>query len=117
MCEEPGCDLSGRNGRQKLSIVLKTIPLRLLGRWGTGKAQAVVQGRTPGQATEAHRDFVDLTALIYENFRPRRVKMPNLPRRSSAAAHDARPGDTWRRRRPSRFRGDEATPGSQPSKR
>ncbi len=66
----------GGIGRQKLSIVLKTIPLRLFGRWGSRKAQALVQGRAPGQVTEAQRHFMDFTALVDENFRPRRVKMP-----------------------------------------
>ena len=66
----------GGIGRQKLSIVLKTVPLRLLGRWGTRKARAVVQGREPEQMTEAQRLFMDFIALTHENFRPRRVKMP-----------------------------------------
>ncbi len=66
----------GGIGRQKLSIALKTIPLRLLGRWGTRKTQQVVRGRAPEQVTEAQRRFIDFVALIQENFRPRRVKMP-----------------------------------------
>lgn len=66
----------GGAGRQKLSIVFKTIPLRLLGAWGTRKAAELVLGRAPANPSPAVKYFVQFMSLIHRNFRPRMVKMP-----------------------------------------
>jgi len=66
----------GGVGRQKLSIVFKTIPLRMLGAWGTRKAGELVLGRAPANPSPAVKYFVQFMSLIHTNFRPRMVKMP-----------------------------------------
>jgi pimeloyl-ACP methyl ester carboxylesterase len=66
----------GGVGRQKLSIVFKTIPLRMLGAWGTRKAGELVLGRAPGNPSPAVNYFMQFMSLIHKNFRPRMVKMP-----------------------------------------
>lgn len=66
----------GGVGRQKPSLLLKTIPLMMLGRWGRRKAMQVALGRTPGKATPAARHFGDFMSLILAHFRPRMVKIP-----------------------------------------
>jgi pimeloyl-ACP methyl ester carboxylesterase len=66
----------GGVGRQKISIALKTIPLRMLGRWGTRKAREMILGRAPAKMSPAVQHFVNFVSLIHQNFRPRIVKMP-----------------------------------------
>jgi pimeloyl-ACP methyl ester carboxylesterase len=66
----------GGVGRQKLSIVFKTIPLRMLGAWGTRKAVELVLGRAPANPSPAVQYFAQFMSLIHRNFRPRMVKMP-----------------------------------------
>jgi pimeloyl-ACP methyl ester carboxylesterase len=66
----------GGVGRQKIGIALKIIPLRLLGRWGKHKAREMVLGRAPAGLSPGAQCFMEFLSLIYENFRPRWVKMP-----------------------------------------
>jgi pimeloyl-ACP methyl ester carboxylesterase len=66
----------GGVGRQKFSIVFKTIPLRMLGRWGRRKAAELVLGRGPANPSPAVRYFIDFVSLIHKNFRTRLVKLP-----------------------------------------
>jgi pimeloyl-ACP methyl ester carboxylesterase len=66
----------GGVGRQKIGIVFKTIPLRILGSWGRRKAGELVLGRAPANPSPAARYFMDFFALIHKNFRPRMVKLP-----------------------------------------
>ena len=66
----------GGIGRQKIGIALKIIPLRLLGRWGMRKSRELVLGRAPAGLSAGAQRFVDFLSLIYDNFRPRWVKMP-----------------------------------------
>jgi len=63
-------------GRHKIGIVFKTIPLRMLGAWGTRKAAELVLGRAPANPSPALRYFLDFVALIHKNFRGRIVKLP-----------------------------------------
>jgi pimeloyl-ACP methyl ester carboxylesterase len=63
-------------GRQKIGIVFKTIPLRLLGAWGKRKASELVLGRAPANPSPALQYFMKFMALIRENFRVRMVKLP-----------------------------------------
>ena len=65
----------GGVGRQKIGIALKIIPLRLRGRWGKHKAREIVLGRAPAGLSPGAQCFMDFLSLIYENFRPRWVKM------------------------------------------
>lgn len=66
----------GGVGRQKIGIVFKTIPLRMMGAWGTRKARELVLGRTPANPSPALQFFMKFIALIHRSFRPRMVKMP-----------------------------------------
>jgi pimeloyl-ACP methyl ester carboxylesterase len=66
----------GGVGAQKISIVFKTIPLRMLGRWGKRKAAELVLGRAPANPSPAVQYFTQFMALIHRNFRPRMVKLP-----------------------------------------
>jgi pimeloyl-ACP methyl ester carboxylesterase len=59
-----------------MGIVFKTIPLRMLGRWGKRKAAELVLGRAPGNPSPAQQSFMDFIALIHRNFRARMVKLP-----------------------------------------
>ena len=66
----------GGVGRQKIGIVFKTIPLRMLGNWGTRKAAELVLGRRPENSTPAVQYFMAFMSLIHRNFRSRMVKLP-----------------------------------------
>lgn len=66
----------GGVGRQKIGIVFKTIPLRMLGNWGKRKAAELVLGRAPDNPSPAVQYFMNFMALIHRNFRPRMVKLP-----------------------------------------
>ncbi len=63
-------------GRQKIGIVFKTIPLRMLGRWGRKKAAELVLGRAPANPSPAVQYFLSFIALIHKHFRARMVKLP-----------------------------------------
>ncbi len=63
-------------GRQKLSIVFKTVPLRMLGAWGKRKASELVLGRAPANSSPALQYFLDFMSLIHKTLRPRMVKLP-----------------------------------------
>jgi pimeloyl-ACP methyl ester carboxylesterase len=68
----------GGVGGQRLSIVFKTIPLRMLGDWGTRKAGELVLGRPPANPSPALQYFMQFMSLIHKNFRSRMVKMPDF---------------------------------------
>jgi pimeloyl-ACP methyl ester carboxylesterase len=59
-------------GRQNLSIVFKTVPLGLMGRWGKRKVAELVVGRAPESPTPVMQYFM----MIQKNFRARMVKLP-----------------------------------------
>jgi pimeloyl-ACP methyl ester carboxylesterase len=63
-------------GRQKISIVFKTVGLRMLGAWGRRKAAELVLGPSPANPSPALRYFLEFFSLIHKNFRPRMVKLP-----------------------------------------
>ncbi|HEX5229577.1 MAG TPA: alpha/beta hydrolase [Bryobacteraceae bacterium] len=63
-------------GRQKFSIVFKTVPLRLMGEWGTRKAAEIVLGKAPANPSPAVQYFAKFMAMIHEHFRARMVKFP-----------------------------------------
>lgn len=64
-------------GRQKLGVVFKTIPLRMMGPWGRRKAAELVLGHAPQEnPTPAMQYFLNFMALIHKNFRVRVVKLP-----------------------------------------
>jgi pimeloyl-ACP methyl ester carboxylesterase len=63
-------------GRQKIGIVFKTIPLRMLGEWGKRKAAQLVLGRPPANPSPALQYFLSFVSLIHEHFRARLVKFP-----------------------------------------
>jgi pimeloyl-ACP methyl ester carboxylesterase len=66
----------GGVGRQKIGIVFKTIPLRMLGSWGTRRARELVLGRAPANPAPALQYFIEFMSLIHQTFRPRMVKLP-----------------------------------------
>lgn len=59
-------------GRQRLGIVFKTVPLKMMGRWGKRKVAEMVLGRAPGNPTPAQQYFL----LIQKHFRVRMVQLP-----------------------------------------
>ncbi len=66
----------GGVGRVKIEVLLKLIPLQMLGNWGKRKASEIVLGRAPANPPPALQSFLQFFQLIQENFRPRRVKLP-----------------------------------------
>jgi pimeloyl-ACP methyl ester carboxylesterase len=66
----------GGVGRQKLSIVFKTVPLRMLGAWGKRQASELILGRAPANPSPALKYFMDFMSLIHKTLRPRMVKLP-----------------------------------------
>ncbi len=68
----------GGVGRQKLSIVFKSIALRMLGAWGKRKTSELILGRGPANPSPAMRTFIEFVSLIHRNLRPRMVKMPTF---------------------------------------
>ena len=68
----------GGVGRQKLSIVFKTVPLRMLGAWGKRKASELILGRGPDNPSPGLKYFMDFMALIHKTLRPRMVKLPSF---------------------------------------
>lgn len=66
----------GGVGRQKLSIVFKTILLRMFGSWGSRKLRESILGRAPADLPAAIRPFIEFMGLIHQQFRPRMVKLP-----------------------------------------
>ena len=63
-------------GRQKIGIVFKTIPLRMLGPWGRRKAAELILGRPPANPPPAVQYFLQFISLIHKHLRPRIVKLP-----------------------------------------
>jgi len=63
-------------GRQNFGIVLKTVPLLLLGARGRRKAAEIVLGKAPENPTPAMQYFLEFFALIHKNFRRRIVRLP-----------------------------------------
>jgi pimeloyl-ACP methyl ester carboxylesterase len=63
-------------GRQKLSIVFKAFPLRMLGDWGKRKTIELILGRAPVNPSPAMRSFMEFFSLIHKNLRSRMVKLP-----------------------------------------
>ena len=72
-------------GRQKFGIVFKTIPLRMMGRWGRRKAAELVLGRSPARTSilRAHT----------QTFPHASGEAAGLQRSCIAAAHNAGNGD------------------------
>jgi len=66
----------GGVGRQKLSIVFKSIALRMLGAWGKRKTRELILGRAPANPFPAMQPFMEFLSLIHKNLRPRMVKLP-----------------------------------------
>ena len=66
----------GGVGGQKISILFKTVPLRLLGGWGKRKAAEIVLGKAPENPAPAMQFFMGFFALIHKHFRARMVKLP-----------------------------------------
>jgi pimeloyl-ACP methyl ester carboxylesterase len=66
----------GGVGRVKMELVLKLMPLQMLGSWGKRKAAEIVLGRAPANPSPAVQVFAKFMQLIHENFRVRRVKLP-----------------------------------------
>jgi pimeloyl-ACP methyl ester carboxylesterase len=63
-------------GRQKIGILFKMIPLRMLGPWGTRRLREIILGRASPDASPAAAEFAAFISLIHENFRPRMGKIP-----------------------------------------
>lgn len=66
----------GGVGRVKVEVLLKLIPLQMLGSWGKRKAAEIILGRAPTNPPPEVQPFLQFFQLIQENFRPRRVKLP-----------------------------------------
>ena len=66
----------GGVGRVKVEVLLKLIPLQMLGSWGKRKAAEIILGRAPTNPPPEVQPFLQFIQLIQENFRPRRVKLP-----------------------------------------
>ncbi len=66
----------GGVGRVKVEVLLKLIPLQMLGSWGKRKAAEIVLGRAPANPSPALQGFAQFMQLIHDNFRVRRVKLP-----------------------------------------
>jgi pimeloyl-ACP methyl ester carboxylesterase len=58
------------------NILPKVLPLLLLGGWGARKVREMILGRTPANASKAHKHFADFVSLIFQNLRPRRERHP-----------------------------------------
>jgi pimeloyl-ACP methyl ester carboxylesterase len=65
----------GGVGRSK-NILIKVVPLMMLGGWGKRKAREMILGRTPAGASKAHQHFAAFVSLIFEHLRPRTRKQP-----------------------------------------
>jgi pimeloyl-ACP methyl ester carboxylesterase len=70
----------GGVGRQKSGFIFKAMALRMLGPWGERKVQELVFGRAVADLvadpSPALRYFMEYVALIHQNFRYRKVKLP-----------------------------------------
>ncbi len=66
----------GGVGRLKIGFLIASIPLLLLGHWGSRKLGESILGRRPGNLPAAHQTFADFLSLIHANFRPRLVRLP-----------------------------------------
>ena len=63
-------------GRQKAGTAIKAGLLRLCGRWGVRKSREMILGRMPTELPPAAQKYVEFMLLIFDNFRPRMVKLP-----------------------------------------
>ena len=63
-------------GRQKIGFLFKSIPLLLMGRWGTRKLSEMIIGRLPANLPPHVRAFVDFLSLVHTGTRPRNMKLP-----------------------------------------
>jgi len=63
-------------GRQKIGILFKVAFFKLFGSWGTKKLREAILGRPPENPTPAVQKLLEFVALIHQNFRPRRGKVP-----------------------------------------
>ncbi len=66
----------GGVGRVKVGVLLKLIPLQMLGSWGKRKAGEIVLGRALVNPPPAAQAFIKFIQLIHDTFRVRRVKLP-----------------------------------------
>jgi pimeloyl-ACP methyl ester carboxylesterase len=60
------------------NILIKVLPLLLLGKWGARKVREKIIGRTPANASKAQQLFADFIALIFQHLRPRTERHPVL---------------------------------------
>ena len=63
-------------GRQKAGMAIKAGLLRLCGRWGVRKSREMILGRMPTNLPPAAQKYVEFMLVIFDNFRPRMVKLP-----------------------------------------
>ena len=66
----------GGVGRVKVEVLLKVMPLQMLGSWGRRKAAEIVLGRAPSHPPPAAQPLIQLMQLIHRTFRARREKLP-----------------------------------------
>ena len=86
-------------GRQKIGILFKMLPLRMLGPRGTRRLREIILGPASPDASAAAEEFAAFMSLIHEHFRPRMVKIPvfsgealhrlNMPVMAIVGAKDA----------------------------
>ncbi len=66
----------GGVGPQQASFPFKALALSVLGPWGKRKLREMIFGRAPAKLPPAAQKFSEFVALIYQHFRPRRVRLP-----------------------------------------
>jgi pimeloyl-ACP methyl ester carboxylesterase len=66
----------GGIGRQKVGTAIKAALLRLCGQWGIRKTREMILGRMPANLPPAAQKYIEFMLLIFNNFRPRMVKLP-----------------------------------------
>jgi len=66
----------GGVGKQKYGILFKAALFSLCGVWGKRALRTAIVGAMPGDASPAARKFGEFFALMHENTRPRREKLP-----------------------------------------
>lgn len=63
-------------GRQKIGFLFKSIPLFMMGRWGTRRLSRMIMGRIPARLPPHIQAFVDFMALVHQSTRSRTMKLP-----------------------------------------
>ncbi|HTR37899.1 MAG TPA: alpha/beta hydrolase [Bryobacteraceae bacterium] len=66
-------------GRQKISLLFKSLPLLLMGRWGTRKLSEMILGRGPANLAKLPpvvQAFAGFMSLVHQSTRPRNFKLP-----------------------------------------